>query len=95
MDVISPYRKPPCNAWSSVAQPVDAGAGAGFGFESAVERRAEPRSGGTGSVIARTDQLYHEDRDGRRNTITPTASGWLHMMIIMVFLGMIEALNVV
>lgn len=51
IEVISPYRKPPCSTLSRVLQPIDEGAGAGFWFERAVARRAEPRIGDAALAI--------------------------------------------
>jgi len=77
MDVISPYRKPPCNAVLRLAQPVEAGTRAGLGFERAAASRVEPRIGGAGSDISKADRWSHVDRIKSSNTIVHCVSARL------------------
>lgn len=81
MDVISPYRKPPYNAVSRLAQPMDAGTRAGLGFERAAARRVEPRIGGAGSDISKRIERYHVDGIKSSDTIVHCVSTRLHRMM--------------
>lgn len=55
IDVVSPQRKPPCSASSSVVQPVDTGIGCRGIFARALASSVEPKIGGAGSAIGESD----------------------------------------